>query len=46
MAGYNYNLRSIMQTAKNVARTEIIVPARVVDVILDDSHPEFEKYGK
>lgn len=46
MAGYNYNLRSIMQTAKNVARTEIIVPARVVDVILDDSHPEFERYGK
>jgi len=46
MAGYNYNLRSIMQTAKNVARTEITVPARVVDVILDDSHPEFEKYGK
>tara|TARA_R100000951_G_scaffold74858_1_gene63100 strand:+ start:5813 stop:6883 length:1071 start_codon:yes stop_codon:yes gene_type:complete len=35
-----------MQTAKNVARTEIIVPARVVDVILDDSHPEFERYGK
>lgn len=46
MAGYNYNLRSILQTAKNVARTEIIVPARVVDVILDDSHPEFERYGK
>ena len=46
MAGYNYNLRSIVKTAKNVARTEIIVPARVVDVILDDSHPEFEKYGK
>ena len=46
MAGYNYNLRSIIQTAKNVARTEIIVPARVVDVILDESHPEFERYGK
>ena len=46
MAGYNYNLRSIVQTAKNVARTEIIVPARVVDVILDENHPEFERYGK
>ena len=46
MAGYNYNLRSIMQTARNIAPTETIIPARVVDVILDDSHPEFEKYGK
>ena len=46
MAGYNYNLRSITQTGKNIARTETIVPARVVDVILDNSHPEFEKYGK
>lgn len=46
MAGYNYNLRSIIKTAKNVARTEILVPARVVDVILDETHPEFDKYGK
>ena len=46
MAGYNYNLRSIVQTARNIASTEIIVPARVVDVILDDTHPEFDKYGK
>lgn len=46
MAGYNYNLRSIIQTAKNVAQTEILVPARVVDVILDNSHPEFERYGR
>ena len=35
-----------MQTARNIAPTETIIPARVVDVILDDSHPEFEKYGK
>ena len=46
MAGYNYNLRSIIKTAKNVARTEILVLARVVDVILDNSHPEFERYGR
>jgi len=46
MAGYNYNLRSIIQTARNVSQTEILVPARVVDVILDNSHPEFERYGR
>ena len=46
MAGYNYNLRSITQTAKNVARTETLVPARVVDIILDQDHPEFERYGR
>ena len=46
MPGYNYNLRSLIKTAKNIARTEILVPARVVDVILDNSHPEFERYGR
>jgi len=46
MSGYKYNLRSIIQTAKNVAQTEILVPARVVDVILDQDHPEFDRYGK
>ena len=46
MAGYNYNLKSIIQGAKQVASSEMLIPARVVDVILDSSHPEFEKYGK
>ena len=46
MSRYNYNLRSLITTAKNIARTEILVPARVVDVILDNSHPEFERYGR
>lgn len=46
MAGYNYNLRSIVQTAANISRTEVIVPARVIDVILDSNHPEFNRYGK
>jgi len=46
MAGYNYNLRSVIQTARNIAQSEVLIPARVIDVILDDSHPEFEKYGK
>ena len=44
-SGLNYNLRSIIQTVSNVAKSEIIVPARVVDVILDSSHPEFEEFG-
>lgn len=46
MAGYNYNLRSVAQTGRPSLGSEFLVPARVVDVILDNSHPEFEKYGK
>lgn len=46
MAGYNYNLRSVTQTGRPSLSSEFLVPARVVDVILDSSHPEFEKYGK
>lgn len=46
MAGYNYNLRSATQIARNISQAEVIVPARVVDVILDNSHPEFEQYGQ
>lgn len=44
-SGLNYNLRSIVQTISNISKSEIIVPARVVDIILDSSHPEFEEYG-
>ena len=45
MAGYNYTLKSIIQTAKNVTQSEVLIPARVVDVILDDKHPEFKQLG-
>lgn len=41
-----YNLKNISQTAKRILRSELLIPARVIDVILDESHPEFDKYGK
>ena len=44
--GYNYNLKSISQGVRQIANSDILIPARVVDVILDSTHPEFEKYGK
>lgn len=44
--GYNYNLQSISRSGQKLSNSEILVPARVVDVILDSTHPEFEKYGR
>ena len=41
--GFNsLNLNPTLQTGES----RIIYPARVVDVILDEKHPEYEKYGK
>ena len=41
--GFNsLNLNPTSQTGES----RIIYPARVVDVILDEKHPEYEKYGK
>lgn len=46
MAGYNYNFNTITSGTSYAASNKALVPARVVDVILDSSHPEYEKHGK
>ncbi len=47
---YNYNLYSTTPVGGSTGRSnssgKILVPARVHDVILDDSHPEWVKLGK
>lgn len=41
--GFNsFNSNTTSQSSEN----RIIYPARVVDVILDEKHPEYDKYGK
>lgn len=49
MTKYTYNLNSTFynsQTPPVPVDTSNLQPVRVVDVILDDNHPEWEKYGK
>jgi len=46
MAGYNYNFNAMAPSTSIPTSAKTFIPARVVDVILDDSHPEYERYGK
>ena len=43
---YDYKFNSPTVGSTVAIKHESLVPARVLDVILDEHHPEFEKYGK
>ena len=41
----NYNLYAPKQGTKSFTSTTSIISSRVRDIILDDTHPEFDKFG-